>query len=134
MTEFDKEVQHRKEISRSAAKRVNGSKSKKCSLPSDNLTKKQIRAMSGEVVTYNIHKAMTWEEFKGLPDDLAQLHLEYIVKKYRATAKAIAEAFGVHPVTFSRCLRMRGIRVDWPNVHGFKPTEAWLKFIGRADK
>ena len=134
MTEFDKEVQHKKEISRSAAKRVNGSKSKKCSLPSDNLTKKQIRAMCDEVVTYNIHKFMTWEEFKRLPDDLAQLHLEYIVKKYRATAKAIAEAFGVHPVTFSRCLRTRGILVDWPNVHGFKPSEAWLRFIGRAVK
>ena len=32
MTEFDKEVQHRKEISRSSAKRVNGSKSKKMQL------------------------------------------------------------------------------------------------------
>ena len=133
MGEFEKEVSYRKTLSRSAVKRVSGAKSKKCSLPSDNLTKKQIKALSGEVTTYNISQAMTWEDFKRLPDDIAKLHLEYIVNTYRPTAKAIADYFGVHPVYLSRCLKARRIRIDWPNVHGFIPSEEWLDFMRAAE-
>lgn len=67
----------RKITARSAAHRVNGSKSKRCTLPSDSLSPSQIKKLSGPVITYDMDRPHTWEEIKDWPDDLLR---EYLLK------------------------------------------------------
>ena len=54
---FRQTERERKRDGRGAFNRVCGSKSKKCSLPSDHMTRKEIIAMSGEVQTYTLNEA-----------------------------------------------------------------------------
>ena len=60
----------RKRDGRGVFNRVCGSKSKKCSLPSDHMTRKEIIAMSGEVQTYTLNEAHLWTEIENWPDEI----------------------------------------------------------------
>ena len=58
-------------------KRSHCGKSGGIKFPSDNLTEKQKRAMNGEVVTYQLSKILTDEEFNKLPDDIKKLYIDW---------------------------------------------------------
>lgn len=79
MHDFDYDVKEKKRIARGAAAKKNGSKSKKCTLPSDYLTAKEKKALNGEVKTYCLSKPMSWSEFKAMPLNIQE---EYILKLY----------------------------------------------------
>lgn len=70
MSLLGEEVKERKQLVYGSRHRVNGSKSKKCSLPSDSLTPSQRKKLDGVVVTVAMNKSMTYEDFKRLPLDL----------------------------------------------------------------
>lgn len=89
------DIKTRKDIARSAKYTKNGSKSKKCSLPSDYLTKKEKEQMNGELITVNLNKPITYDEFKSLSSLLKKEYLEHLLKKYDATMKNIGDMFGV---------------------------------------
>lgn len=59
MNDFEKEVREKKSIASGARHRVNGSKSKRCTLPSDYLTPAQRKKLNGEVYTVNLNKPIT---------------------------------------------------------------------------
>lgn len=64
--------------------------------PSDYLTKKEIKAMSGECIQYaSLKKPMSWEEFKALPKDLMKQYIAYIREQFNAPDKEIANMLGV---------------------------------------
>ena len=126
MHDFDYDVMQKKSIARGAAHRKRGAKSKKCTLPHDNLTKKELKALSGEVKTYNIHQRLTWEQFKALPDDLAAEHIAYLVDNFGANQSAIGQALGVSHITVSRYLKEHGIQVK---KRVFVDTVKWLSFM-----
>ena len=52
MNDFDFDVLQKKRIARGAYHRKNGSKSKRCTLPSDYLTAAEKRKLNGEVMDY----------------------------------------------------------------------------------
>ena len=58
--------------------------------PSDNLTKKERNAMNSEVTTYNITKPMSWDEFKQMPKDLQQQHIDFIQSNFECGPCSIA--------------------------------------------
>jgi hypothetical protein len=95
--EFIKDSQEKKVTARSArSTRTHCGKSGAVRLPSDNLTKKELKAMSGEVIQYaSLSKPMTWVEFKALPNDLKKEYVLWIREKFGAPDKYIAEMFGV---------------------------------------
>lgn len=113
MKEFYDTVRERKALVPSAAHRVCGSKSKKCSLPSDSLTDAQKRRLSGPVVTYNPTRPCTWAEFKSMPNDIAQEWLDNVQSRFRAPLPAIvAEVWGgaVTRQGADNLIRNRGLR------------------------
>lgn len=71
---FINDCRERARISRGAANRVDGSKSKKCTLSTDNMTQREIYAKNGPVITYKLKFPMTEEEYKALPKDLKKLY------------------------------------------------------------
>ena len=126
MHDFDYDVMQKKSIARGAAHRKRGAKSKKCTLPHENLTKKELRALSGEVKTYNIHQRLTWEQFKALDDEVAAEHIAYLVDTFGVNIKYIAVALGVSDITVSKYLKEHGIKVK---KSVFRPTSEWLAFM-----
>lgn len=87
----------KKTTARSArSARTHCGKSGSVRFPSDNLTKKELKAMSGECIKYASLKApMSWEEFKELPNDLKKEYITSIREKFGAPDKYIAEMFGI---------------------------------------
>ena len=94
MTDFDYDVLQKKRTARGAQHRKGGSKSKRCTLPHELMTKKELKAMNGPMKTYNINKPMTLKEFKYLPGDLRKTYLTKLVQEFHANDSMIAEMFG----------------------------------------
>lgn len=90
MKEFYDEVREKKALVPSSRHRVCGSKSKKCSLPSDNLTAAEKRKLNGPVETYAINKPISWETFKAMPHDIAQAWMDYVQDRFNISSNAIA--------------------------------------------
>ena len=84
----------------------NGSKSKKCSLPSDHLSKKEIEKMNGVCKVYNINKPMTYKEFCAMPIDIQIMYLENLRDKYGASLLDIANMMGCKYTTLTEHKRI----------------------------
>ena len=67
MNDFDYEVLQKKRLARQAFHKKGGSKSRKCPMSTDRMTRKQWIERCGEVVTYELGKPMGWEAFKQMP-------------------------------------------------------------------
>lgn len=87
--------------------------------PSDFKSKKELRAMNGEVKSYKLNDPMSWEEFKALPDDLKITYITALRKKYNVSDTNIAKMLGTCQVNFSSMCRRLGIK------SARKSREAW---------
>ena len=76
-------------------RKINGSKSKKCTLPHERLTKKERVSMNGEVKTYNVGKPMNWKTFKGMPLDLQKQYIRRLQLTFSANDAMLADMFGI---------------------------------------
>lgn len=132
MTDFDYDCLQKKRIANQARYRKNGSKSKKCSLPSDRLTHKQWKERCGPVVSFNFNRPMNWDTFKKLP---AMVQAEYITnlqKKFGVTAVDLGKMFGVQALTVRKHAESNKLNVEFPRGHAMNATrkEAWARFLG----
>ena len=94
MNAFDSEVRERKRLVSSARHKKNGSKSKRCSLPSDHLTERQWKARCGEIMEYKLSSPVPWAEFKRYPRDIQEMYIQNMVEKYHVTASDLGRLFG----------------------------------------
>jgi len=82
MNDFDYEVKQRKALARNAIHRKGGSKSKKCSLPSDHMTKAEWKKRNGEVMSYNLDRPIKYSEWRLMPDDLQREYWTKLREKF----------------------------------------------------
>lgn len=130
MNDFDYEVKQKKDIARSAAHRVCGSKSSKCDLPSDRLTEAQKRALSGPVESYNLSGPMSWAEFKRMPEDLRKQYLTKLKNDFHASDAMLGRMFGVSEVTVNlhrNKLGVKSLGVSYQPTKAIKA--AWEQYI-----
>lgn len=113
----------KKSSGRGVYARKRGSKSKACSLPSDRLTEKQKKELSGEVKTYNLSTRLSYAEFKQLPPDLMAEYINKLVSTYGANFSDIAQSMGITRETLGV------FRDAHPVFPKFKPggRSAWTK-------
>ena len=109
MNDFDFDVMTKKRIARGAAARKCGSKSRRCTLPSDYLTDAQKKARNGKMSTYNLSKPMTYEQFKLMPRDLQREYLLKLRNDMHASTRVIAQMFGCSYETVRVVIRNLGI-------------------------
>ena len=110
---FVEDLRARKAEKSGAAHRKIGSKSKKCSLPSDYLTEKQRRELSGECVSYDLTKVYGWEVFKDLPKHIQQEYIQRLVDKYGVGVRTISQTlFGLSFGGLTAYVKREGIAVD----------------------
>ena len=111
MNDFDYEVMQKKRIARGAAHMKRGSKSKKCTLPSDHMTQAEWKRRNGPVSTYSLNKPRDWETFKSLPVDIQQSYIDILQSRFNVTTAAISrDLFGKTSPTLKSHMEKTGIK------------------------
>ena len=109
MHDFDYDAMQKKRIARGASHMKRGSKSKKCTLPSDYLTDAQKRRLNGPVSTYKLDEPMSWESFKAMPEDLQKKYILNLQETYQANNDMLGQMFGVTGVSVCKMRHALGI-------------------------
>ena len=131
------DIKEKRQAGRGYYHKKNGSKSKKCRLPSDSLSKKEIEKMNGECKVYNLNKPMNYSNFCAMPVDLRIKYLEMLRDKFGANQTEISKMMGVAVTTLSRhrAKFLDGKPIFKSYKHSRLDVEAWNKFInGEEDK
>ena len=106
-------------VKRSASKKKNGSKSKKCSLPSDKLSRKEIASMNGPVKSWKMTEFYTWDEFKSMPKDIQAEYLNYLIKQYGVGTRTISSVlFEKSASNLGNYIKNSGLEKQIHNVGG----------------
>lgn len=134
MSAFTQDVVQRKDLARQSRHRKNGSKSKKCSLPSDKITQKQWKDRCGELMVYKLGEPMSWERFKAMP---LTHQTEYIVglqEKYGATCRVLSDMFDITPSTLHKHVKNNGLDVNFRRGTNmtYEQHTAWKLFLDGA--
>ena len=109
MNDFDYDALQKKRIAAGARHMRRGSRSKRCSLPSDNLTPAQLKRRNGPVSTYKLDAPMRWDDFKAMPVDLQKQYLTNLVETYGATNEMLGDMFYVHPTHVGAVKKALGV-------------------------
>ena len=109
MNDFDYDALQKKRIAAGARHMRRGSRSKRCSLPSDNLTPAQLKRRNGPVSTYKLDAPMRWDDFKSMPVDLQKRYLTNLVETYGATNEMLGDMFYVHPTHVGTVKKALGV-------------------------
>lgn len=125
---FKQTAAERKRIGRGDYSKKRGSKSKKCSLPHDGLTRKEWERMNGEIKTYSMERPVKWETFKQWPVEIQKNYLAGLQEKFNAKSSDIAAMLGVSPKTLFLLTRQIGFafKMSRSKVN----LEAWKAFLG----
>jgi len=105
MTEFEYDIYNKKKMTYGAKHKKNGMNSKKCTLSSDKLTKKQWDDKCGEVVSYQLNIPYTWEEFLALPKDIQKMYIIGLKEKYNTNSAALSRMFKKSRSSISKYLK-----------------------------
>ena len=109
MNDFDYDVLQKKRTAAGARHMKRGSRSKRCSLPSDNLTPAQLKRRNGPVSTYKLDEPMRWDDFKSMPVDLQKRYLTNLIETYGATNEMLGDMFYVHPTHVGAVKKALGV-------------------------
>ena len=125
------DIKEKKQAGRGYYHKKNGSKSKKCRLPSDSLSKKEIEKMNGECKVYNFNKPMSYSNFCAMPVDLQIKYLETLRVKFGANQTDISKMMGVADTTLAshRAKFLDSKPIFKRYKHSRLDVEAWNKFI-----
>ena len=129
MHDFDFDIMEKKRIAQGARARKCGSKSRKCTLPSDYLTAAQKKGLNGKVSTYNLSAPMTYSKFRVMPDDLQKEYLLKLRNEMGASQTAISGMMQCSYETVRQTLIRHGIPTNTKRM-SFESKlrwDAWLK-------
>lgn len=99
MNDFDYDVMQMKRLAYQAKHRKGGSKSKKCPMSTDRMTRRQWEKRCGEVTTYQMMAPLTWDVFKDYPANIKREYINGLIQKFSVTATDLAMMFGVTSAT-----------------------------------
>lgn len=129
MHDFDYDVLEKKRIARSARNKINGSKTKYVSLPSDSLTAAEKRKLNGVCEVYKMDRVIPWDEFKKLPRDIQIKYLEFLRDRFHISPGFVGRAFGVNGPYFGKWLKekdLTGILPIQAKNEAIRAFEEWV--------
>ena len=131
MNEFDYDVLQRKRLARQSKYLKNGSRSKKCTVPSDFLSPSEKKKMNGEVSVYKMGQPISWQEFKKYPVEMQKEYILSLVDKFGCTRAMLCEIFGIPTATLGTHINKRPelkhILAPQPTKETRKKFEAWME-------
>lgn len=140
MNEYEKsfyqDINERKSLVPSSRHKKNGSKSRKASLPCDGLSKREWEKKNGGVLTVQMNKPMTYDEFKSIPLDLQERYVACLVDGYNVSIAHIARMMDVKRQTLDGYIRRNGfkkvkLRRGAPHLTE-EQMRNWEEFLGKA--
>lgn len=127
---FVTDVADKKRTARGAHnKRTHAGKSGRVRFPSDNLTKKELNALNGEVKSYRMNDPMTWEQFMSMPDDLKRTYIMAIRNKYNPPDSRIFEMLGICQQTGSRHFKALNLARGKDFKRGKFDADGWFAWV-----
>lgn len=135
MNPFDYDCMLKKRTARGAYHRKGGSKSKKCTLPSDYLTPKQLRELNGKVNTYYMNKPMDWKTFKSASQQIQVEYIDHLVSEYGVGKAGIAKMFGVSRTLVDQYFKSLPLKSQFKRGSHQTPEQKtlWAAFVGGVD-
>lgn len=131
MNEFDYDVLQRKRLARQSKYLKNGSRSKKCTLPSDFLSPSEKKKMNGEVSVYKLGQPISWQEFKRYPVNMQREYILSLVDKFGCTRGMLCEIFGIPVPTLGTHINKRpelkGILAPQPTKESRAKFQEWME-------
>lgn len=107
---FNQTNRERAIVKRSASHKKNGSKSKKCKLGVDGMSKKEIEAKHGDVKSWKMTEFYDWKNFKEMPDDIQVEYINHLIDAYDIGLTAIgAHLFKISKVSLLRHFKRRNL-------------------------
>jgi len=119
-------------VKKSAAHRKGGARSKRCSLPSDGMTRRQWERRNGEVITYNLSKPMTYAQYKTVPSYEKGNYLRKCLDN-GASLHAIALMLGVSDVTARKCFEIADVPTPGHLNRGQAAADRWQAFLAQDE-
>lgn len=93
---FKEDVRNRSIVKKGVIHKKNGSKSRKCTLPSDYLTASQKKKRNGECFNMRMNEPIRdWKVFRSYPENLQAEYLNNLVTTYDARRCDVAEMLGI---------------------------------------
>lgn len=132
MNDFEFDCLQKKRLAQQAKYRKRGSKSKKCPMSTDHMTKKQWIERCGKIVTIKMDSPVSWASFKELSKQTQEEYLKNLMEKYHINASSLAEMFHITPITVRRHIATQGLAVSFPVGHSMNAEDrrAWeLSFL-----
>lgn len=131
MNDFEFDCLQKKRLAQQAKYRKRGSKSKKCPMSTDHMTKKQWIERCGKIVTIKMDSPVSWASFKELSKQTQEEYLKNLMEKYHINASSLAEMFHITPITVRRHIATQGLSVSFPVGHSMNAEDrrAWELFL-----
>lgn len=134
MNDFDYENYQKKRLAHQASRRKCGSKSKRCPMSTDYMTRKQWEERNGKIVSVSFDKPTTWENFKELSKGVQEEYLRHLAETYNANATNLAEMFGMSVATVRRHIQTADLDIKFRVGHSMnaEQRDAWERFLHNA--
>lgn len=131
MNDFEFDCLQKKRLAQQAKYRKRGSKSKKCPMSTDHMTKKQWIERCGKIVTIKMDSPVSWASFKELSKQTQEEYLKNLMEKYHINASSLAEMFHITPITVRRHIATQGLAVSFPVGHSMNAEDrrVWELFL-----
>ena len=131
MNDFEFDCLQKKRLAQQAKYRKRGSKSKKCPMSTDHMTKKQWIERCGKIVTIKMDSPVSWASFKELSKQTQEEYLKNLMEKYHINASSLAEMFHITPITVRCHIATQGLAVSFPVGHSMNAEDrrAWELFL-----
>lgn len=125
---FIQTQKERNSMRHGAFARKDGSKSKRCSLPSDNLSPAQKRKLNGPLESINLNQPMTYAELKAVSPSLRSTYLHHLVDDLGARRKDLMGMLGISDATMFKLLKSLPEPVVFQKGRP-KVKRSWLEFL-----
>lgn len=130
---FNQDVAERSKMKTGAFHKKNGSKSKKCTLPSDHLTAKEKKKLNGECRMIKMNRPYKdWKQFKKLSESVKYSYISGLIDDYGARACDICEMFGISYQTLYDEFKRWSIPMK-PFKKKRNMDDRWLDFITKPE-
>lgn len=127
---FIEDVREKKKTATGARhKRTHCGKGGAIRFPSDFKSKKELRAMNGEVKTYKLNDPVGWKEFKTWPDDIKRDYITALRKKYNVSDTKIMEMLGVSNFTICKEMKRLGIPAGQRSGRTKWDEDGWYAWV-----
>ena len=134
---FRQDIRDKKSIGRGSFHKKCGARSKKCTLPSDHMTRKELRAMNSEPITWQMSTFYDYATFKTMPADIQVEYLQGITDKWKVGCSAVSEIlFKGSKTSLDSYLRYRGLdkKVSWHGQTGMRARVYNAEFQKAVDE